>query len=82
MSLILGGKASDAAIASFLVSLKMKGETPEEITTILQAVKRHAIKITPNIAGSLVDTCGTGGDTIKSFNISTADCDNSVRSRL
>lgn len=72
MSLILGGKASDAAIASFLVGLAMKGETPEEIITILQAVKRHAVKITPNITGSLVDTCGTGGDTIKSFNISTA----------
>jgi anthranilate phosphoribosyltransferase len=72
MNLILGGKASDATIASFLVALAMKGETPEEIITILQAVKRHAIKITPNITGSLVDTCGTGGDTIKSFNISTA----------
>jgi anthranilate phosphoribosyltransferase len=72
MSLILGGKASEAAIASFLVSLGMKGETPEEIITILQAVKSYAIKITPNITGSLVDTCGTGGDTIKSFNISTA----------
>jgi anthranilate phosphoribosyltransferase len=72
MSLILGGKASDAAIASFLVSLEMKGETPEEIATILQAIKSYAIKIRPNITGSLVDTCGTGGDTIKSFNISTA----------
>jgi anthranilate phosphoribosyltransferase len=72
MSLILGGKASEAAIASFLVALAMKGETPEEIITILQAVKRYAIKITPNITGSLIDTCGTGGDTIKSFNISTA----------
>jgi anthranilate phosphoribosyltransferase len=72
MNLILGGKASDAAIASFLVSLEMKGETPEEITTILQAIKSYAIKIRPNITGSLVDTCGTGGDTIKSFNISTA----------
>ncbi len=72
MSLILGGKASDAAIASFLVALAMKGETPEEIITILQAVKRYAIKITPNITGSLVDTCGTGGDTLESFNISTA----------
>jgi len=72
MNLILGGKASDAAIASFLVSLEMKGETPEEITTMLQAIKSYAIKIRPNITGSLVDTCGTGGDTIKSFNISTA----------
>lgn len=72
MSLIFEGKASEATIASFLVALRMKGETPEEIITILHAVKRYAIKITPNITGNLVDTCGTGGDAIKSFNISTA----------
>jgi anthranilate phosphoribosyltransferase len=72
MSLILGGKASETAIASFLVALRMKGESPEEITTILQAIKKNAIKITPNITGRLVDTCGTGGDKIKSYNISTA----------
>jgi anthranilate phosphoribosyltransferase len=70
--LILKGKASDAAIASFLVALAMKGETAEEIWTILQTVKEHAIKITPKVNGNLIDTCGTGGDTIRSFNISTA----------
>ncbi|MFL6435260.1 MAG: anthranilate phosphoribosyltransferase [Nitrososphaeraceae archaeon] len=70
--LILEGKASDAAIASFLVALAMKGETAEEIWTILQTVKEHAIKITPKVNGNLIDTCGTGGDTIRSFNISTA----------
>src|ERR687885_726973 len=72
VDLILEGKASDAAIASFLVALTMKGETAEEIWTILQTVKDHAIKITPNVSGNLIDTCGTGGDTIKTFNISTA----------
>jgi anthranilate phosphoribosyltransferase len=70
--LILEGKASDVAIASFLVALAMKGETAEEIWTILQTVKEHAIKITPKVNGNLIDTCGTGGDTIRSFNISTA----------
>src|ERR1051325_7409645 len=72
VDLILEGKASDAAIASFLVALAMKGETAEEIWTILQTVKEHAIKITPKVNGNLIDTCGTGGDTIRSFNISTA----------
>jgi len=72
VDLILEGKASDAAIASFLVALTMKGETAEEIWAILETVKEHAIKITPNISGNLIDTCGTGGDTIRSFNISTA----------
>jgi anthranilate phosphoribosyltransferase len=72
MNLILGGDASESSIASFLVALRMKGESPQEITMILQAVKRNAIKITPNITGELIDTCGTGGAKIKSFNISTA----------
>lgn len=72
MNLILGGDASESSIASFLVALRMKGESPKEIATILQAVKRNAIKITPNITGELIDTCGTGGDKKKSFNISTA----------
>ena len=72
VDLILEGRASDAAIASFLVALTMKGETAEEIWTILQTVKEHAVKITPKVSGNLIDTCGTGGDTIRSFNISTA----------
>src|SRR5918994_4567665 len=69
---ILEGKLSEAAIASFLVAMSMKGETSEEIRAILQTIKRHAIKISPKITGPLIDTCGTGGDAIKSFNISTA----------
>ena len=69
---ILEGKLSEAAIASFLVAMSMKGETSQEIRAILQTIKQHAIRISPRITGPLVDTCGTGGDAIKSFNISTA----------
>ena len=72
MDQILRGRANEAAIASFLVSLRMKGETPEELSAILQSIRRNAIAITPKISGSLVDTCGTGGDILGSFNISTA----------
>ena len=72
VNLILEGKASDASIASFLVALTMKGETGEEIKSILQTVNEHAVKITPKVKGALIDTCGTGGDMIRSFNISTA----------
>lgn len=72
MSLILGGKATDAVIASFLVALAMKGETSEEINSMVKAVKGSAIQITPFVRNGLVDTCGTGGDTLRSFNISTA----------
>jgi anthranilate phosphoribosyltransferase len=69
---ILEGKLSEAAIAAFLVALSMKGEKPEEIRAVLQIIRQHAIRISPKIDGPLIDTCGTGGNTIKSFNISTA----------
>jgi anthranilate phosphoribosyltransferase len=69
---ILGGGVPDAAIAAFLVALAMKGETPEELGSILRSLRNHATRITPNVQGPLIDTCGTGGDSIRSFNISTA----------
>jgi len=72
INLILEGKCSDALIASFLVALAMKGETSQEIASAMHALRDHSIGITPSIEDGLIDTCGTGGDTIKSFNISTA----------
>jgi anthranilate phosphoribosyltransferase len=69
---ILEGKLSEAAIAAFLVAWSMKGENHEEIRAVLQTIRRHAIRISPRINGPLIDTCGTGGNAIKSFNISTA----------
>lgn len=69
---ILGGAVPDAAIAAFLVALAMKGETVEELRSILVSLRNHATKITPNVQGPLIDICGTGGDSIRSFNISTA----------
>ncbi|HYY66845.1 MAG TPA: anthranilate phosphoribosyltransferase [Nitrososphaeraceae archaeon] len=72
MSLILQGKVSEASIASFLVALRMKGETAHELNAIVQTIKKYAIRITPKIGGFLIDTCGTGGGQINTFNISTA----------
>ena len=72
LNAILAGSASETAIASFLVALVMKGETPVELRTILQSVLRHATRMTPKVAGPLIDTCGTGGDSIRTFNVSTA----------
>jgi anthranilate phosphoribosyltransferase len=69
---ILDGNMQDGAIAAFLVALAMKGETAEELKSILLSLRKHATRITPNVQGPLVDTCGTGGDSIRSFNISTA----------
>jgi anthranilate phosphoribosyltransferase len=69
---ILAGSMSDATIAAFLVALAMKGETAEELKSILLSLRKHATRITPDVQGPLIDTCGTGGDSIRSFNISTA----------
>jgi len=69
---ILEGRCSDAAITAFLVALSMKGETAEEIKSIIQSIKKYAVRISPKVNGPLVDTCGTGGDSIRSFNVSTA----------
>lgn len=72
LDLILSGSVSEAAVASFLVALTMKGETALEIRSILQSIRRHATRITPAVSGPLIDTCGTGGDSIRTFNVSTA----------
>jgi anthranilate phosphoribosyltransferase len=69
---ILDGQVPESAIAAFLVALAMKGETPTEIKSILRSVRSHSTRITPRISGPLVDTCGTGGDSIRTFNVSTA----------
>jgi anthranilate phosphoribosyltransferase len=69
---ILGGTTPDAAVAAFLVALAMKGETADEIRSVVRSLINHATRITPKVSGPLVDTCGTGGGSIRSFNISTA----------
>ncbi|MGH9922614.1 MAG: anthranilate phosphoribosyltransferase [Nitrososphaerales archaeon] len=68
---IMRGNANDKSIASFLLSLKTKGETVDELKAMLDVMNEFAVKIKPSVSGRLVDTCGTGGDKIKTFNIST-----------
>jgi anthranilate phosphoribosyltransferase len=69
---ILNGMTPDSCIAAFLVGLAMKGETADELRSILLSLRKHTARITPQVNGPLIDICGTGGDFIKSFNISTA----------
>lgn len=69
---ILSGLVPETAIAAFLVGLTMKGETSDELRSILISLRNHSIKIKPQVRGPLIDTCGTGGASIRSFNISTA----------
>ncbi|KPJ64112.1 anthranilate phosphoribosyltransferase [candidate division KD3-62 bacterium DG_56] len=68
---IMSGEALPSQMAGLLTALRMKGETVEEITGFAQAMRDHAVVIKPR-AHPLVDTCGTGGDVIKTFNVSTA----------
>ncbi|MCS7115354.1 MAG: anthranilate phosphoribosyltransferase [Nitrososphaerota archaeon] len=72
MRAIMTGEASQPQTASFLTALRMKGETVEEINAFTSAMMEFCHKIRPKVNGRLVDTCGTGGDALKTFNISTA----------
>lgn len=71
MKEIMSGNATNTQIAAFLTALRMKGETAEEITAFTEVMKEFCHRIHPKGRGRLVDTCGTGGDQIKTFNIST-----------
>jgi anthranilate phosphoribosyltransferase len=70
MQLIMTGGATDAQIAGFLVALRIKGETVEEITAAAKVMRELSAKV--EVKGSLLDTCGTGGDGAGIFNVSTA----------
>ncbi len=68
---IVEGRWTPAQIAGFLIALRIKGETPEEIAAAAQALRSNAIKV-PVTRSNVIDTCGTGGDHSGTFNISTA----------
>src|SRR5215510_6870950 len=71
MEQIMDGKATEAQIGAYLMALRMKGETPEEITGSARAMRSKATIVPVKIQGDLLDTCGTGGDGSGTFNIST-----------
>ena len=71
MEQIMTGQATDAQIGGFLVALRMKGETIDEITGAARVMRSLASKVNVNTE-NLVDTCGTGGDGANIFNVSTA----------
>jgi anthranilate phosphoribosyltransferase len=73
MNVIMTGQATPAQIGGYLVALRMKGETVEEITGSARAMRAQANKVPLNLNGApLLDTAGTGGDGQHTFNISTA----------
>lgn len=72
MNSIMTGQTTDAQIGAFLVGLSMKGETIEEITASAKVMRTLATPVEISNFDYLVDTCGTGGDGLGLFNISTA----------
>ena len=71
MRTIMTGQATSAQIGGFLIGLRMKGETVEEIAAAAEVMRELATRV--DVRGPhLVDTCGTGGDGVSTFNISTA----------
>jgi anthranilate phosphoribosyltransferase len=70
MTLILGGEVSDIEAAGFLMALRARGETVEEIAAAAEAMRETALKVPA--PESAIDTCGTGGDSAGTYNVSTA----------
>lgn len=68
---IAEGRATQAQIAAFLIALRQRGETPGEIAAFASTLREYSVRISPRVPGRLVDTCGTGGDSVKTFNVST-----------
>lgn len=70
MSALLDGAVSESTIAGFLVALKMKGETADELAGFARALRERMVGV--DAGDDVIDTCGTGGDGCNTFNISTA----------
>src|SRR5437763_13371888 len=71
MQEIMSGEATQAQIAGFLIALRAKGETADEIAGCAEAMREHVLPVQPR-RDDLVDTAGTGGDGKSTLNISTA----------
>jgi anthranilate phosphoribosyltransferase len=69
---IIEGKIQNSYVTTILGKISLRGEAVDEIIAMIQIIKENSITISPNIKNNLIDICGTGGDKIKTFNISTA----------
>lgn len=72
MTQIMEGAATPAQIAALAVALRMKGETIDEIVGFARVMRQYAVSVPVRTDKVIVDTCGTGGDALGTFNISTA----------
>ncbi|HEY3327182.1 MAG TPA: anthranilate phosphoribosyltransferase [Novimethylophilus sp.] len=71
MRQIMGGELTPAQIAGLLIALRMKGETVDEIAAAAEVMRELSTKVVISADEHLIDTCGTGGDGIQTFNVST-----------
>jgi len=71
-ALIMSGEATAAQVAALLMALRVKGETPDEVAGAARALRGAMVPIEAEDRDKLVDTCGTGGGAVTTFNISTA----------
>ena len=71
MSGILRGETTDEQTVNFLSNLTDKGETDDELLGMLDKMLEYSLKITPKNTGTIIDVCGTGGDKLQTFNVST-----------
>jgi anthranilate phosphoribosyltransferase len=70
MEEIMEGAATPAQVAGFVVALRAKGESIDEVAGLVRTMRRYAAKV--RVSGEVLDTCGTGGDRSGTFNVSTA----------
>ena len=71
MTDVLSGRTSDIENADFLSNLADKGETDDELLGMLDKMQEFSLKVEPKTTGTIIDMCGTGGDKLQTFNIST-----------
>ncbi len=72
LNFMISDEATDAQIAAVLIALAAKGETADELAGFAQTMRDRSAKITSTKHATFIDTCGTGGSAVKTFNVSTA----------
>ncbi len=71
MRCMMRGEATDSQIGGLLAALRTRGETASELAAFARTMEEYSVRVRPTVEGPLVDTCGTGGDGMATFNIST-----------
>jgi anthranilate phosphoribosyltransferase len=70
--MVMAGEASPVQVSALLIGLRVKGETASEVAGVVQAMRAAMVRLSADRPEDLVDTCGTGGGSVQTFNVSTA----------